>query len=360
MTYQRGANGLVAEHVCVLELNRHIIAAGVESGADLDELSLTLSRAEKRVADDLTPEQLLRARNQGTAIAEYISHALFNAPDRLGLRSDAADLRNGSVTADAVGNLTNSGTSADIVIWIRLPGQSESTPLLISLKAYRGTVSSLGSKGARASLTRVFLGVPKVSDDKFQAYFGIAAVEFDRVLTAFKAAAKDFYESSDGIAFVDAYEDRKKTRKVNNPLRRKEVGDYFAAVHGFKSEHRFAELYAEMFTIGRQNVKSPEDWARFLEGMRFLLGMDSDILTLNAIASDDGNVKQIVNSLESDAYADIRKVLVPGCHFILTSRPNSSGISVRVQHGELEARCLTLAMWKDATIQFKLDTRGDT
>lgn len=349
----------MAEHVCVLELNRLLMKEGVRSTAVIGELEEALGRAELRVADDLTPAQRERARKQGAAIAGYVVEALLRSPERLGVRISADEIRRGSVTADAVGNLTNSGSSADLVVWIKPAEQSESTPLLISLKAYRGTVSSLGSKGSRASLTRVFLGAPKITNGVFHDHFGSAAVEFDRLFSSFKNAATEFYASPEGVAFVDAYEQRKGTRKVNNPLRRKEVGEFFEAHHGFKSEHRFAELYAEMFSIGTAKVLTDADWDRFLEGMRFVLGMESDILTLNAIATDDGVVSRIVNSLESDAYADIRRALVRGCSFELVSRPKSSGISVTVRHEQLEVRSLSLAMWKDATIQFKIDTRGD-
>ena len=146
---------------------------------------------------------------------------------------------------------------------------------------------------------------------------------------------------------------------MNNRLRRKEVGDYFALTRGYVSEHRFAELYAQMWLLGMERVDRGGDpaWSRFLDGFRFLIGMDDDILTLNAIANDaSGEVLRVENSFMSDTYAGIRRALVKGCSVELIGRPKSSTLKVQLTAGEHKVHALTLAVWKDATIQFKLNT----
>ena len=358
MIYQRGANGLVAEYVCSASLNALLSATGLDCRASQFELEAARDAAVARVADDLTPDQLARARAQGEALAQYIGSSLLDAPSQLGLLLESEEIQQSPIIITPVGSQTNSGSSADVVL--TFGDGPDATELPISLKAYRGTVSSLGSKGSRASLARVFFGTNKISDEQFFSYFGGPAIEFDTLLKDFKDLAKEFYSTREGIAFIDRYEERKGTRKVNNPLRRKEVGDYFLQQRGFKSEHRFAELYVDMFTVGTERLDSRDQWRQFIEGMQFVLGMDRDILTLNAIANDEGEVLYVSNSIESGAYAQVRDVLVPGCSFSLIHKPGSSIITVEVAYGSLKVQCLHLAMWKDATIQFKLDIRGDT
>jgi hypothetical protein len=353
--YQRGANGLVAEYECVRELNEVLAAAGITCLTPQDVLEQAKAAAVARVASDLTPQQLQRGTNQGAALGRFIAKALSDDPAALALMLPAP-LPELAVRVTHVGYLTNARDSADIALTF-VHGGAEVALLQISLKAYRGTVSSLGSKSARASLTRVFLGKEKVPDPVFASYFGEPGARFLASLADFKAVADVFYRSApEGQEFLDAYEARKGTRKVDNKLRRKELGDYYLAQRGFKAEHVFAEQYVEMFSSGMSRIDSEPSWAQFLVGMRFVLGMDQDVTTLNALATDDGSVYRIVNSVVDGAYADVRRVLVPGCTFVLTHRLGSGNIGVEVAQAGLQVKCLQLAMWKDATIQFKLDT----
>lgn len=314
----------------------------------------------RRVGNELSDAQVRRAIAQGDALADYLTSALADEPRRIGLDMSAGQVRASAIAIMTTGHMTNSGSSADLLLAFDHPTEGPSA-VPISLKAYRGSVSSLGSKGAKASLTRLFLGAERVTDAAFVARFGTAAEEFLRVLDDFKRASKEFYASSAGEAFIDAYAERKKgSRKVNNPLRRKEVGDYFLETRGYKSEHAFADLYVQMFTAGMAGLRTDDDWRSFLMAMQFVLGMDKDILTLNAIAGADGVVTTVVNSYESTAYGRIRRALTVGCTFELTHRPASSIIGVRLSDGVDDIRCLELAIWKDATIQFKIDTKdGD-
>lgn len=357
---QRGANGLVAEYVCAAELNRRLLDAGCDCLADQGLLDEGVDATVERVANELSPAQLDRAIAQGVALAEYVLQALTQDPAVLAMSLDPGEVLGRSIDVRPVGHQTSKGSSVDLVVEV-LPvddAHDESELLELSLKAYAGTVSSLGSKSARACLSRAFLGEARVSDEEFVERFGGLGQEFLDLFDDFKAVAKEFYASPAGTRFVDEYEARKGTRKVNNPLRRKEVGNYFFDVRGFKSEHRFAELFVRMFNAGVQSLRTEDDWAKFLAGMRFVLGFDRGVVTLNAIADDDGVVRQIDNSNETTAYGRVRRALVTGCSFRLEARPNSGNIGVDVQADGEVVGCLQLAIWKDATIQFKLDTRG--
>jgi hypothetical protein len=112
-----------------------------------------------------------------------------------------------------------------------------------------------------------------------------------------------------------------------------------------------------MFNIGLATLTPDDDvrWRQYLDGLRFVLGMDDDILILNAVAHDDGQVLEVQNSFLSDTYAKLRSVLVPGCQILLTNKSGSSIVGVELSHGETSVKDLSLAIWKDATIQFKLD-----
>lgn len=78
-------------------------------------------------------------------------------------------------------------------------------------------------------------------------------------------------------------------------------------------------------------------------------------LAKRGLVHDDGQVLEVQNSFLSDTYAKLRSVLVPGCQTLLTTKPGSSVVGVELSHGETSVKDLSLAIWKDATIQFKLD-----
>lgn len=178
-------------------------------------------------------------------------------------------------------------------------------------------------------------------------------------LERFKEVSKEFYgKSEEGRVFIEQYRIRKgdPKAKVNNPLRRKELGDYFFKVEGYWSEHEFARLYVDMFHHGFTHIKRISNWDVFIGGVKFVLGVENDILTLNAVAGEDGVVTSIINSHTSGTHGVLRQVLVPGCEFILKHKPGSSIIGVEVNHGSAKFTSLNLAIWKDATIQFKIDS----
>lgn len=361
--HQKGANGILAEYACVLALTRALRSQGVEVVADEDVQAADLAAAIERVAGELTPDHIARAHAQGEALALHILEGMTSDPGRLGLSHLAPEeLLSGVTTVQAVGHDTHSGNSADIILGFDISGEPIELP--ISLKAYGKRPSSLGSKGARASLCRIFLNAEKVPDDVFISYFGAAASDFIALLADFKVAAKEFYASDDGKVFIAGYRERKGDPKarVNNPLRRKEVGQYFARTRGFVSEHRFATLYVAMFDQGLAHLANGDEvrWQEYLTGLRFVLGMDDDILILNAVASDGGQILEVQNSFLSDTYAKLRAVLVPGCQTLLTNKVGSSIVGVKLSYEQLSVTNLSLAVWKDATIQFKLDGAAST
>lgn len=352
--FQKGGNGLVAEYQCSETLHRQLSDQGVACQPSRNKLSEQVRESIDRVAGDLSNEQRERALNQGDAMGLYLADKLVNEPELLGLPADLAEHQLVKVTITPTGHLTSKEGSSDIDLKLDY-GDRETEKLPVSLKAYRTSTSSLGSKGARASLARMFFGAPKVSDEDFLQMFGADGRDFIELLELFKSTAKQFYNhSAEGRAFVAAYEEKRGTRKVNNPLRRAQVGDYFEKKHGFTPEHEFARLYANMFNAGFSRVGESIPWKTFLTGAEFVLGIEGNILTLNAIAGDDGEVSRIVNSFTSSAYGKLRATLVEGCHFKLTSKKQSSILRVSLTNGRLSFGGLTLAIWKDATIQFKL------
>ena len=352
--HQKGANGLIAEYRCAVSLNAHLLEAGYSVTSSQSDLDRELAAVVERVGNELSPGQLRRAYAQGDALAEYVQQRLDQAPESLGLILEAP-LGAHRIAVLPVGHQTNSGDPRDLLIMLENGDRRVELP--ISLKAYRGTSSSLGSKSARASLARMFLGSESVPDEEFRTFFEAPGDEFLDLLTDFKQVAATFYASPAGVAFVDAYERRKGTRKVNNPLRRKELGAFFVGERGFKPEHRFADLYVKMFNLGKTkaDVHGAGSTA-FVAAMNFILGNPA-MLVLDAIAGDDGTVHSIVNSLEHPTYRALNLALRPGNDFRLTHKPNSSMVRVEIDVERDVFRNLSLAIWKDATIQYKLDTK---
>jgi len=362
--HQKGANGLVAEYQCALRLAEMLVTANLRTNADLSALRSDRDNAVHRVANELTDQQVARAKAQGDALAGHIFKAISEEPGWLGITDKTpSELKAATIAIRTVGHNTNSGNSADLVLSFEFTDRS-AVRIPISLKAYGDRASSLGSKSFKTSLSRVFLNKKRCSDADFIRAFGPKAQEFVNLLNDFEQASREFYSSPAGQQFIADYRARKNnsSARVNNPLRRKEVGDYFVETRGFVPEHKFAELYVQLFQIGMQELVGASDtqWSEFLAGLRFVLGMDNDILTLNAVADDrTGEVLRVENSFLSGTYGQIRETLVRGVDVQLTHRPGSSTIGVELVHGPARVRALSLAIWKDATIQFKLDTRSD-
>lgn len=354
--YQKGANGLIAEYECAMQLHA-FLSRTAQCTPAYQDLNFLRDQEVGKFAKELTAEQIDRAKAQGLALAVYLAKTIDSVPSDLGLPADFSIQKYSCVEIRPTGHLTSKGSSSDL--HLSFHSSEKRIELPISLKAYRGTTSSLGSKGAQASLTRMFLGRPNVTEDEFVGFFGEPAREFLQKLSRFKAVSKEFYiHSEEGRLLLQQYRARKENpeAKVNNPLRRKELGDYFFKVEGYKSEHEFARLYVAMFDHGFKRVKDTSNWNPFIEGVKFVLGIENDILTLNAVAGDDGKVTRIINSHTSETHGMLRKVLVPGCEFHLKHKPESSMVGVEIVHDSIRFTALNLAVWKDATIQFKIDS----
>ncbi len=347
---QKGANGIIAEYKCAASLNMELRSRGIKVLADQKRLDELLASAIERVADELTEEQLKRALRQGEALGNYITNQLFDEPETLGLEIDSS-VGSYAISVSPVGSQTNSGDPTDLRI--HLKGR-HSHELAISLKAYKGPQSSLGSKSGRASLGQLFLSAERILSHEFRSHFGKPAEEYESVLSMFKSAAEEFYATDASKEFLDAYEARKGTRKVNNPLRRKEVGDFFAAKFGFVSEHRLAQLYCDCYDIGISKLGSQTDSQQnFVSSLRFILG-NPDMLVLDA--KDTSGEIVVMNSLTNSTYRELNAVLRVPMTMELRSKSKRSIINVKLSRSGHDFSRLNLAMWKDGTIQFKLDT----
>lgn len=354
--YQKGANGLIAEYECAMHLHS-LLSDTAYCTPSRDELKFLRDQEIGKFTKELSAAQLDRAKAQGQALAAHLAENIRSTPANLGLAPDFTFGSSTCVEIRPTGHETSKGNSSDLQLTFHSSGKRIDLP--VSLKAYSGTTSSLGSKSAQASLTRMFLGQPDVTDQAFVGYFGEAASEFLNKLQRFKAVSKEFYNhSEEGRMLVEQYRARKKDpdAQVNNPLRRKELGDYFFKQEGYRSEHEFARLYVAMFDVGFKKVKETANWNPFIDGVKFVLGIENAILTLNAVAGDDGKVTRVINSHTSETHGTLRKALVPGCDFILKHKPGSSIVGVEIVHGSVRFTALNLAVWKDATIQFKIDS----
>jgi hypothetical protein len=350
---QKGANGLIAEYKAAAVLNEELAAKGFSVVSSQAVLEANLKSAIDRVGNELTALQVERALKQGVAIADYLLEKMVSHPAAIGIREFELDHRQDKIAISTVGNNTNSGDPTDLIIQVFRNEVEVSVP--ISLKAYRGPESSLGSKSARASLCRMFLSQESITDAEFFEFFGPLGVEFMAELSKFKTASKDFYASPAGTEFVDKYELRKGTRKVNNPLRRKEVGGFFQMQHGYKPEHKFAQLYVEMFNLGLSQVDTTGlESEKFVAALRFILG-NPEMLVIDVIADDSGKILDIHNSLDHPVYLAFNEVLNPGVELELTLKPRSSIIKVVLRNSSSAFNNLSLAIWKDATIQYKLN-----
>jgi hypothetical protein len=352
---QKGANGLIAEYKAALTLNGLLVSEGFRCTSIQSLLERNLSETIQRVGNELSESQVERALKQGIAAGEYLFEKLLNDIDQLGIFEHKLHKEYTEVEVCTTGNATNSGNPMDLLITAKSQNHTFQVP--VSLKAYKGPESSLGSKSSRASLTRLFLGSESVPDKEFLDFFENDAEDFFHELEKFKAAAREFYASSAGVNFINAYEKRKGTRKVNNPLRRKEVGEFFLERHGYKPEHKLADLYVRMFKTGVEKKDTKGEHAdSYIDALRFILG-NPEMLVVDVIADDSGRVLEIHNSLTHPVYKKFNKILRPGMELELTIKKNSSIIKVELLRKEEVFRHLTLAMWKDGTIQYKLNTK---
>jgi hypothetical protein len=68
-------------------------------------------------------------------------------------------------------------------------------------------------------------------------------------------------------------------------------------------------------------------------------------------------VAACINGLSNPAYMKLNQVLRPGVDLTLNKNGNSI-IAVQISRNDITFDGLSLAMWKDGTIQYKIDTRA--
>jgi hypothetical protein len=354
--HQKGANGLLAEYGCACRLAEFAEAMGVPVTPCAANLRTLLRAQQQKYRHELTGSEFARAANQGVALGDHVFEQLSRSPENLGLPAGLR-LAEHALSISSTGHDTSKADCADIELELTRRTGGGRLQLPIRFKAYASTTTSLGSKAAMPSLGRLFMGQRKPTRADLTARFGEPARKFLDLLDDFKAVAHEFYsESQEGRAFVEAYFQRKGTQKVNNKLRRKELGDYFHQRRGFDSEHRFAQWFAQMFTDGYLEVQTTGQWSGFIAGMLFLLGMTNDILTLNAVAGADSSVTRAENSLLSTTHGRLKRALRPGVVVELISTDESGTLRVVIRNEDETLDCLGFSLWKDATIQFKLTT----
>lgn len=350
---QKGANGLIAEYGACERLAELLEKSNLLIGSNSSHFAALRLSAEQRVGNELSSELIARARRQGVALGDYLFNNLWESPSALGLTISDRSVRESRVAVKHVGHNTNSGVPEDILIDITLRNGTH-VHLPVSSKAYKGGTVSLGSKSSTAALGRLFTGQEKISKVEFARHFGTLGEEVTRVLKLFKDAADEFYSTNASREFLDEYERRKGTRKVNNPLRRKEVGDFFFEKHGFYSEHRFAGLFCEIFNSSFLKMReTAQDDSQFVKQLRFLFA-NPEVLALNAVAETSTSEVVVHSSLQNRAYKDLNSVLQPGLSMNLIQKNGSSILGVEVKRETTSCSALSLAMWKDATIQFKI------
>ena len=350
---QKGANGLIAEYMACETVSEQLALVGRLSGPDSLHFRQLRLAAEQRVGNELSAELIDRARRQGTALGNYVLDAVQSDPSKLGLSETSEDLSSARIEVRHVGYNTNSGVPEDILLSLEFPNGSI-VKVPISCKAYKSGTVSLGSKSATAALGRLFANKERIKQDEFIRCFGSLGHEMLSLITLFKDTAAAFYESEVSNDFIDAYERRKGTRKVNNPLRRKEVGQYFYQQYGYFSEHRFADLFRDIFNSAFVNpLHSDEDNEAFVSQLRFIFA-NPEVLALNAVAETATSVVRVDSSLQNPAYRDLNYVLHPGLRMRLVKRKGTANVGVEISRGSRACSALSLAVWKDATIQFKL------
>ena len=187
--HQKGANGLLAEYHCALRLVELLEADRLTILSCKKDLGRLVAAQDEKYSGELSAPQMKRAANQGAALGEYIHSQLSRTPGNLGLPVRLS-LLDHAVEILTTGHDTSKASSADIEILLRHTSSGHEHRLPISLKAYAGTTTSLGSKSAIPSLGRLFLSKPKPTETEFLECFGEPGKQFCDLLRDFKAVAK--------------------------------------------------------------------------------------------------------------------------------------------------------------------------
>ena len=344
---QKGASGIIAEYVAAQCLSNLLSDAGYTIKDPPQAWSNQIDDAIQRVGNDLSILEIDNACESGAAIAKYLFEQIQENAFSLAIRPEIFSAIE-TIEIVHTGSNTNSGSTSDIQI--RISSASDFDVVDVSLKVYRGSAASLGSKSAIASLAQVFGGVPKMSDKEFIERFGEEADGLVKCIKLFKDSAKDFYKSEVGRAFTAEYlASRPQHNKVNNPLRRKELGAWFLAQHGYVSEHRIMQHYAAIF-----NQESAIGLtADSLRAFEFLLG-NPKLLTVGTTRKS--GVLDVYSSIDNHSYVTLNRILKPGVIPSIATKAASASARVQLSLGGESVDLLTISVWKDGTIQYKLES----
>jgi len=369
----KGGNGFVAEYVCAYELAKKLDGVGLKVTSDIEKLKSEMKTKTKQFSDaGLDSTQIRRATNQGEAIAEsmfqsiikngedlvFVDYKFKHGDHSYEVRPTGADT--GKVTADDI----------ELIVTKESKGRVE-TKILVSLKAYASSNTSLGSNSSVASLQKMFIGGEKqqrnaTTDAAFVKAFGALGKEMLDALEDYKNEASGFMKSNKKPAKeLRAYWDAKgkkaskKTGLYPNNLRAQEVGDNYTKKRGYKQEHKLSEIFVKLYNKGKTSVRKNGKESTLRKGLMEILGVDTSVVTYNAIANAEGVVTEVVNSNVSDSYRRLYLAIMNGADVNLTTvnRNGKSTIKVEVVYKGEKINGLTMSMWKDGTLQFKFDSK---
>ena len=353
----KGSNGIIAEYVCARTLAQKLSKAKLKVLTSIDELKNLENEAIQRLSKKMTDVEIDRAKKQGAAIAESIYSSIINKGQDLIFTSYEFVAKEHSFEVEPTGAQTNKGVSSDLTLRFHKMTKEEITQeILISLKAYKSSTTSQGSKSSTAALSQLFTG-KTLSREEFIKFFGSKGKKFYEELDLFKKTGEAYLKSKSGKKLAAYLKSKGRAVKASgNVLRNKELGDNFEKKFGYKQELSLSKDFVDLFSKGVQQLSS-NNKDTFINAFKKIAGFD-DVVTYNAIANSKGVVTEVVNSNVSSGYKKIYDALKNDAKIILKHRKGTAGsIDVEIVYGSTIIRSLSLAMWKDGTIQFKFDSK---
>lgn len=359
----KGNNGLLAEYECCYQLAKQLKAVRLKVTTNISALKRLRDQKVKFYGAGLTKTEVNRALNQGAAIADSMFQSIVNNGQDLVFTSYDFVAEEHSFDVQPTGADTSKGSTEDMKIIVsKMNVRNAVEEIKISLKAYKSSGTSQGSKSSTAALARMFMGQEKVSVSEFEKHFGKKGKEFTKMLKDFKDVGKEFYLDKPGKKIISAAKAKRKRQGkkftgVANPMRKGELAAYYIDKRGVRATYPLAKMFVDLYNKGYKDLKTDRQWKNFADGIMFATGFDG-ITVYNAIADKQGVVTEVVNSNTSSAYAKLYKAFRKGARVVLKHRPNSSGIDVEVHHkGEILKSLSLSMMYGDGTIQFKMNSK---
>jgi len=359
----KGNNGLLAEYECCYVLAKSLKEVGLKVTTNISQLKKLRDEKVKFYGAGLTKTEIKRALAQGQAIADSMFSSIVNSGKDLIFTSYEFVAEEHSFDVQPTGAQTSKGSTEDMkIIVTKMKAKDVVEEIKVSLKAYKGSGTSQGSKSSTAALTRMFMGKDKVTVAEFEKHFGKKGKEFTKLLKDFKDVGKEFYLDTPGKKIVKQAKAKAKKqgkifKSVANPMRKGELAAYYIDKRGTRATYPLAKTFVELYNKGYKDLKTDRQWKTFADGIMFATGFDG-ITVYNAIADKNGVVTEVVNSNTSSAYSKLYEAFRKGAKVVLKSRPNSSGITVEVHYNGEVLKSLSLSMmYGDGTIQFKMNSK---